>query len=196
MRSTFRLPLVAILSCWLSWSETGASFVDRVCKLGVDPGSKCSDSGKGQEKMYYFDMAKEKCVSFNYLGCEGNQNKFGGSDDCIDSCQTPYFIKKNNEEDARNPGGVEPHKKSDCTLPPVPGPCKALITMWFYNPNVTACEQFGYGGCNGNSNKFDTRRDCENFCGSDTKKSLDFIHPFVYTCVYTHPDSKMALNAY
>ncbi|XP_035700670.1 protein AMBP-like [Folsomia candida] len=117
--------------------------------------------------MYYFDSTKEKCTSFTYLGCAGNQNKFEASDDCIDSCQTPWFIKKNKEEDKKNPGGEEPHKKSDCSLPYEAGPCKALITMWYYNSAQAACEVFGYGGCNGNGNKFDSRLECETFCGDN-----------------------------
>lgn len=102
----------------------GTAFVDRVCTLAKSEGEKCPSGGGGEEKMYYFDSTKEKCTSFTYLGCAGNQNKFEASDDCIDSCQTPWFIKKNKEEDKKNPGGEEPHKKSDCSLPYEAGPCK------------------------------------------------------------------------
>jgi len=163
-----------VVGGWVTLGES-SSFVDRVCKLPSDPGSACPPSPLGPfpEKLFYFDLYTEKCLSFSHLGCEGNQNRFASSEECIDSCQTPYFIKKNKEEDRGKPPGTggEVHLKTDCLQPPIQGPCKALITMWFYNSTLGACEQFGYGGCDeplhGNTNHFDTRLDCETFCGDN-----------------------------
>ncbi|XP_050036884.2 kunitz-type serine protease inhibitor A-like [Dermacentor andersoni] len=51
-----------------------------------------------------------------------------------------------------------------CHQPPVTGPCRARIPAWFYNPRTYSCEEFTYGGCGGNENRFDTQRMCEATC--------------------------------
>ena len=51
-----------------------------------------------------------------------------------------------------------------CLLPAAVGPCKGYFPKWFYNSTLARCEQFIYGGCEGNPNRFDTRESCENTC--------------------------------
>ncbi|XP_051174695.1 trypsin inhibitor-like [Leptopilina boulardi] len=51
-----------------------------------------------------------------------------------------------------------------CRLPLVTGPCEALIRRYGYVPSVRACQQFIYGGCDGNANNFRTKNECERFC--------------------------------
>lgn len=41
-----------------------------------------------------------------------------------------------------------------CSLPKVVGPCKALFRRWYYNSETKLCEEFNYGGCQGNANNF------------------------------------------
>lgn len=53
-----------------------------------------------------------------------------------------------------------------CTLPVDPGPCKGSFPSWFYNYKTGQCEEFIYGGCGGNENRFGTEKDCEAACGS------------------------------
>src|SRR6185437_10343101 len=36
---------------------------------------------------------------------------------------------------------------------------------YFYNSQSQECESFQYNGCDGNSNNFATREDCEGYCG-------------------------------
>ncbi|CAL8085983.1 unnamed protein product [Calicophoron daubneyi] len=45
-----------------------------------------------------------------------------------------------------------------------PGMCMALI--WSYGWDGERCVKFGYGGCGGNSNRFDTREECIMACGN------------------------------
>ncbi|BFZ20761.1 hypothetical protein BsWGS_23800 [Bradybaena similaris] len=52
-----------------------------------------------------------------------------------------------------------------CSLPADPGPCKAAIPKYFYNFRTGACEEFIYGGCPGNDNRFDTIEACKAACG-------------------------------
>jgi hypothetical protein len=54
-----------------------------------------------------------------------------------------------------------------CDLPADPGPCRALIPRWYFNSNSGECEEFNYGGCQGNDNNFESLRACEAACGRD-----------------------------
>jgi hypothetical protein len=51
-----------------------------------------------------------------------------------------------------------------CTLPPEVGPCDATIPRWFHNYSTNRCEEFVWGGCGGNANKFETVAECEAEC--------------------------------
>lgn len=55
-----------------------------------------------------------------------------------------------------------------CDQGPDPGLCRAFLPMWWYNAKTDKCEEFIYGGCGGNDNRYETRRDCEETCS--TKK--------------------------
>ena len=51
-----------------------------------------------------------------------------------------------------------------CLLPAMVGRCEGYFPKWFYNSMSARCEQFIYGGCEGNPNKFDSRKSCEDTC--------------------------------
>lgn len=36
--------------------------------------------------------------------------------------------------------------------------------MWYYNATTKKCEQFVYGGCEGNGNRFESKIECESNC--------------------------------
>ena len=55
-------------------------------------------------------------------------------------------------------------RKTVCLSPPVTGPCRARILRYFYNNTSGQCERFVYGGCQGNANNFEIRKDCERDC--------------------------------
>ncbi|XP_049513034.1 carboxypeptidase inhibitor SmCI-like [Dermacentor silvarum] len=58
---------------------------------------------------------------------------------------------------------VEAH--DGCFLQPKVGKCKAAFQRWFYNISARQCQQFIYGGCDGNSNNFRDKMECERLCG-------------------------------
>ncbi|KAG8443140.1 hypothetical protein GDO86_011811 [Hymenochirus boettgeri] len=53
---------------------------------------------------------------------------------------------------------------SVCLLPPDEGPCKAIIPHYYYDRYTQTCQEFFYGGCDGNANRFSSLEDCEKFC--------------------------------
>ncbi|XP_059024637.1 tissue factor pathway inhibitor isoform X8 [Mustela lutreola] len=53
---------------------------------------------------------------------------------------------------------------SFCALKPDNGPCRAMIKQFFFNIHTQQCEEFMYGGCEGNQNRFATLEDCEEKC--------------------------------
>ena len=52
-----------------------------------------------------------------------------------------------------------------CELPPEKGPCKEHITRYFKNNETGQCEDFTFGGCDGNANNFETLDECFEECG-------------------------------
>nr|VZI38886.1 unnamed protein product [Spirometra erinaceieuropaei]VZI38887.1 unnamed protein product [Spirometra erinaceieuropaei] len=52
-----------------------------------------------------------------------------------------------------------------CLMPVRTGMCRARIPMYAYNYRLGACEEFVYGGCGGNPNRFETMEDCMAACG-------------------------------
>uniref|UniRef100_A0A8R1I8T7 BPTI/Kunitz inhibitor domain-containing protein n=2 Tax=Caenorhabditis japonica TaxID=281687 RepID=A0A8R1I8T7_CAEJA len=52
----------------------------------------------------------------------------------------------------------------DCYSVVDPGSCGDYRLMWHYSAQSNACRQFYYGGCAGNTNRFETREQCEESC--------------------------------
>lgn len=73
-----------------------------------------------------------------FSGCGGNENRFRTEESCISHCV--------------------------CHIPPEAGPCRSSIEKYFYNPTTGCCEKFTYGGCQGNSNNFQTYEECRASC--------------------------------
>lgn len=46
--------------------------------------------------------------------------------------------------------------------------CSEHIPSWYFNSESGDCEEFIYGGCGGNANRFETKKICENRCLSDS----------------------------
>lgn len=59
-----------------------------------------------------------------------------------------------------------------CTLPEDPGPCSNSTVRWYYDSDSEKCQQFMYGGCDGNSNNFQTIEECIGRCGKWRSSTL------------------------
>ena len=51
-----------------------------------------------------------------------------------------------------------------CKLPSETGMCRAAIKLWFFNVDTGNCENFIWGGCGGNENRFESKASCEAKC--------------------------------
>lgn len=53
---------------------------------------------------------------------------------------------------------------SFCALKADNGPCRAILMRFFFNIHTQKCEEFIYGGCEGNQNRFESLEECEQKC--------------------------------
>ncbi|XP_054714370.1 papilin-like isoform X2 [Uloborus diversus] len=123
-----------------------------VCLLPKVPGS-CD----GKVPSWYYDAGSKTCEAFTYSGCLGNNNRFVSKQACESKC-----ISK------------QPTRPvSRCSLPKDEGSCDNTVIQWYYNTEVGRCAQFYYGGCEGNSNRFSSRLECERSCTSAVTDETD-----------------------
>ena len=51
-----------------------------------------------------------------------------------------------------------------CRLPLDPGPCTGQERKYYFDTQTRHCQQFMYGGCQGNGNRFSSLLECERTC--------------------------------
>ncbi|KAM8855596.1 tissue factor pathway inhibitor a isoform 2-T2 [Spinachia spinachia] len=112
------------------------------CALRDEPGP-C----KAIQERFFFNVDTGHCEQFEYGGCRGNANNFKTLEECEETCVV---------SDDKNP----------CHLDEAPGPCRGLLTRYFFDTNVQRCRHFFYGGCFGNANNFNSMLDCQAKCHS------------------------------
>ncbi|XP_035219260.1 papilin-like isoform X2 [Stegodyphus dumicola] len=106
---------------------------------------------------WYYDPGSKSCETFNYGGCLGNNNRFVSKLLCEQKCIN-----------------LQPVTPVDiCSLPKDEGSCDGAVIHWFYNKESSRCEQFYYGGCKGNANRFESRRECEKSCLASVVQEKD-----------------------
>ncbi|KAM6178395.1 tissue factor pathway inhibitor-like [Rhynchocyon petersi] len=64
---------------------------------------------------------------------------------------------------------------SFCALKMDSGPCRAMIVRYYFNILTQECEEFLYGGCNGNQNRFETLEECKEKCAGGYHKFTEGI---------------------
>ncbi|XP_054715693.1 papilin-like [Uloborus diversus] len=102
---------------------------------------------------WYYNPNERRCQRFYYSGCGGNDNNFATYADCEKQCEKSL---SNSAED---------FSLEYCSFEPDAGPCHGKKIQWFYDKDGV-CKQFYYGGCRGNGNRFNTKKDCEQRCAA------------------------------
>ncbi|VDP08184.1 unnamed protein product [Heligmosomoides polygyrus] len=146
-------------------------------------------------KRYWYNAKARQCQMFEYTGCQGNDNNFETVLDCQSFCKNAIPEPKCIQGQAyRNPFGdfitcgtgvgcpsnhecyYDGEQRSSsaftCSLSADPGvQCGSGSTFrYFYNAQAQNCESFQYSGCDGNSNNFATREQCEQHCSVGGKR--------------------------
>ncbi|XP_077521294.1 uncharacterized protein LOC144132630 isoform X2 [Amblyomma americanum] len=138
---------------------------------------------------YFYNQTTKYCEQFVYGGCKGNQNNFETIESCLTTCKVGYGSVGTTNNPPSNHGigygpviGVsEPlsghvHKNPVCQLPKKSGPCFAHMPRYYYNTSTETCEEFIYGGCKGNRNRFETIEECQKKCVEpDALKSIPSV---------------------
>uniref|UniRef100_T1JGC3 BPTI/Kunitz inhibitor domain-containing protein n=1 Tax=Strigamia maritima TaxID=126957 RepID=T1JGC3_STRMM len=109
---------------------------------------RCDDS----TIRWYYKKDTGVCEQFHYSGCNGNNNRFETRPECEEKCF---------------------HSQEICELPKVAGPCSGQFSQWYFNPQADQCEEFQFGGCLGNGNRFNTFEDCQARCKKTVESSSE-----------------------
>ncbi|XP_046900737.1 protein AMBP-like isoform X2 [Hypomesus transpacificus] len=97
----------------------------------------------GLLQRYFYNSTSMSCQSFGYGGCAGNQNNFLSERECLQSCRT----------------------EASCRLPMAASPCSGQPPVWAFDSSRGLCLPYKQGYCQGNSNKFYSKAECEEYCG-------------------------------
>ncbi|XP_007953723.1 kunitz-type protease inhibitor 2 [Orycteropus afer afer] len=62
-----------------------------------------------------------------------------------------------------------------CYVSKVVGRCRASLPRWWYNITDGSCQQFVYGGCEGNDNNYLTKEECLQKCAGVTENVIDTL---------------------
>ncbi|KAL5108732.1 Papilin [Taenia crassiceps] len=115
--------------------------VTNICH--IDPITSVSNECRMMGKRWYFDVKDGYCRS--YISCPVYGNNFADEETCNSACRPKHISEV-------------------CRLPLDYGGCSSFLPRWYYNTDKRRCEQFSYGGCFGNSNRFLTKLECDNAC--------------------------------
>ena len=122
---------------------------------------------KSRLEKFYYDQEGGVCRKFYFSGCRGGKNMFDTLASCTATCLQPHQQPRDNT-------GLDLYVADPCQQDKDGGPCRAAMPRWFFNKQTQSCEEFLYGGCQGNKNNFRSENDCQLRCSGDSRGQIDF----------------------
>ena len=119
-----------------------------ICNLPMKAGP-----GTKNTPAFYFEAKTGECAAFSYGGAEGNANRFESEEQCLRQCgsfknQVRLIIPIISSLFVFIP------LQDVCSFEKDFGPCVGRFKKYFYNSQLRKCEDFTFGGCGGNGNRF------------------------------------------
>lgn len=118
------------------------------CKLSPEEGVCLKNLTR-----YYYNATDDSCDKFVFHGCGGNKNNFFTRFECSSTC-----------------GNLEQKMAAEnatiCEEGVRAGPCSGALKRWYFDDMEEKCAEFEYGGCGGNRNRFRSKTECEETCGT------------------------------
>ncbi|XP_012587529.1 PREDICTED: collagen alpha-4(VI) chain-like [Condylura cristata] len=87
-----------------------------------------------------------------------------GSAADLSTLETTDLVLEEKREATPDLEMYEMNRYGPCSMDPMQGECQQYILKWYYDRGLQACQQFWYGSCGGNANRFETKADCEAQC--------------------------------
>lgn len=95
-------------------------------------------------------VCRDECLT---ASCPAHADAICVADPC-DGCRVSFV----------NTRGEQLQCTDRCSQPVSSGHCRALFSRYFYNATAGQCQEFIYGGCEGNENNFETFEECSFEC--------------------------------
>ncbi|XP_037713628.1 papilin-like [Drosophila subpulchrella] len=149
-----------------STTEGSPEWSKNMCELNSETGN-CSN----YMIYYYYHAETQTCDPFYYGGCGGNGNRFATLESCLMHCN-PNVLSTS------RPNLAPPTPSLDqCEQPADAGECSEWVLKWSYNSTEDRCQQFYYGGCGGNDNRFGSEEECSSRCKHGAVEELPEREP-------------------
>ncbi|XP_057685045.1 kunitz-type protease inhibitor 2-like [Corythoichthys intestinalis] len=111
---------------------------------------------KAAFRSWYYDSDERRCKMFIYGGCRGNKNNYNSQESCLQACHVRVVPAPRK----LRPSDSSSVTEEECMSSPDPGPCRAAFPKFYYHAESDSCKPFIYGGCHGNSNRYESAEDC------------------------------------
>ncbi|XP_035869076.1 kunitz-type protease inhibitor 2 isoform X2 [Phyllostomus discolor] len=112
-------------------------------------------------RRWWYNATDGSCQQFVYGGCGGNDNNYLTKEKCLEKC-AGFTVPGRRDFD--DPSSDVFDYEEHCTAKAVTGPCRASFLRWYFDAEKNSCDNFIYGGCQGNKNNYLSKEACMSRC--------------------------------
>uniref|UniRef100_A0A452UVN4 Kunitz-type protease inhibitor 2 n=1 Tax=Ursus maritimus TaxID=29073 RepID=A0A452UVN4_URSMA len=150
------LALLASLLLFRAEAASGERGVHEFCQVPKIVG-RC----RASFPRWWYNVTDGSCQQFVYGGCEGNKNNYLTKEECLEKCAGVTVSRRHDSDDLSS--DIFDYEEY-CTAKAVTGPCRASFSRWYFNAEKNSCDNFIYGGCQGNKNSYLSKEECMHSC--------------------------------